>query len=151
MSAGIYQAALLKHHRAPQGYGKPDTFTMTCRGDNVLCGDTITVYLDGEGTLTDVHFEAEACAIVRASASMMVQHVVGLKREDALKAIGDVHALLTGANHEFTGDLVSLEALHKTPARLRCGMLPWETLRCALTGGKQTDTESDQRLVLQAD
>lgn len=95
-----------------------DDATVRAEGANPLCGDRIRVELRAEnGTIADAKFTADACALCIASASLLTEHVRGMP----VRGVADVelswlHASLDGA---------------PPPARLKCVVLPLETLHRA--------------------
>lgn len=134
----LYQAVLLEHHKTPRHYGALETRTHGAVAYNPLCGDRVEVHLhlDGAGRVAAVGFEAAACAICTASASMMAEAVSG--REVArLAALRErLEALLTrGAaadpDLEADGPLAALAGVADFPSRLRCARLPWEAAEAA--------------------
>ena len=65
----LYQEVILDHNRRPRNFGELDDANRTAEGYNPLCGDRITLQLTvAQGTIVDVAFEGEGCAISTASA-----------------------------------------------------------------------------------
>jgi nitrogen fixation protein NifU and related proteins len=130
MSDELYQRAILEHARRPAGL--PAGADRRASLDNPFCGDAITVAarLD-DGRIADVGYEAEGCAIAKASASMMLDAVRGL---DAA-AVDALFARLRRLHDGEAGSLGELDALSgvaRYPVRRRCATLAWEALREAL-------------------
>lgn len=142
----LYQDIILDHNKRPRYYGVLEGATHQAEGYNPLCGDKITVYLDiADDKVEDLNFECAACAICKASASMMTEALQGKSLEDAEALFNLVHRLLSGEIEtpelDREGELAALAGVRKFPARIKCASLPWHTYRAALTGQDQAATE----------
>ena len=81
-SRTLYQEVILDHNRKPRNFGAIEDATHRAEGHNPLCGDHISVTLDVDGDRVDaIAFQGEACAICKASASMMTVTVKGKTRD----------------------------------------------------------------------
>ena len=80
-----------------------------------------------------------ACAISQASADIMLGMIIGMKKEDALKTGETFMKMIRGeASEDEIESLEEASALRDIshmPARVKCAMLGWRTLKEAL-GGK---------------
>ena len=109
----LYQKILLDHYKNPRNSRRPHRVTHSCEGYNPLCGDRIIVYLTVEGGIVaDAAFEASACAVCTASASVMTEVVKG-EPTDRLQAVFDTfRAIVRGetisAAAAAPGDLAQL-------------------------------------------
>jgi nitrogen fixation NifU-like protein len=129
----LYQATILDHNKNPRHYGVLPSYTESREGYNSLCGDKLTFYLRLEGgKLTAATFECAACAICKASASILLEAAM----RDAFRDFSSLHAtglaLLDGAQAAADNemrDLNALSAIRDFPARLGCARLAWETLK----------------------
>ena len=91
--------------------------------------------LDGD-TIADGAFVGDGCAISQASTDIMLGMIVGRSREEALR-LGDLFLrMIRGeASEEEIDSLEEASALRDVshmPARVKCAMLGWRTLRKAL-------------------
>jgi nitrogen fixation NifU-like protein len=122
----------------------PQTANREARGNNPLCGDQLTVYLELEGgVVKDVGFQGSGCAISKASASLMTEAVKGRKAEQVEALFDRFHRLLTGeplpaADAEGLGKLAVFSGVREYPVRVKCATLPWHTVRAALRGDPTT-------------
>lgn len=158
--AELYQRVILQHNREPQNFGPLPQATHHASLHNALCGDQVLLHLrldptqepgDGEPPrIVQARFEGDGCALSRASASLLTQHVIGCTPQQALaqaaalrqflqpRRPGDVGADATAADAQPSepalGDLVALQGVRDVPSRLRCATLPWEALVHALQG-----------------
>ena len=133
----LYHEAILDHYRRPHGRGAlADPDTQATRA-NPLCGETmhVDVAMD-EDRVSEIRFECDACAIARASASLMTDYVSGRSRSEIVAFITRLKRFVTGSpsapDDPELGPLVALGIVRRTPARAACALLPWETLSEAL-------------------
>ena len=138
----LYQEILLEHNSKPRNYRKLDDATTSAEGYNPLCGDQYTLYLklDGE-VIEDIGFQGAGCAISKASASMLTQQIKGMKVEQAEVMFNEFHKMLTQPGAEVDTDLLdeleTLSGVSAYPARIKCAILVWHTLRAALEGKEE--------------
>ena len=135
----LYQEIILEHNKRPRNYGTLEAYTHKAEGYNPLCGDKITVFLHVQDErLVSVQFETAACAICKASASMMSESLHGKSLDEAREIDARVEQLLNSeveANLESEGEIAALAGVRKFPARVKCASLPWHTFKSALKDG----------------
>jgi nitrogen fixation NifU-like protein len=142
----LYRDIVLEHTRHPRNSRRPAAWDREAEGHNTLCGDKLRVYLRlGQDKLAEVAFEASACAIATASASLMTEALRGRDEAGARRAIDEFLGVLKGSRPgPLPGELQALEGVREYPSRVRCATLPWETLRAALDARAETvTTEQD--------
>ena len=138
----LYQDVLMDHNRRPRNFQKLDDANRSAEGFNPLCGDQVTLYLkvDHDDKIEDIGFQGVGCAISKASASMMTDVVKGLSIKDAEAIFDSFRHMLT--NEEYDADLLGdaeiLSGVSKYPARIKCAVLSWHTLKSALDGADDT-------------
>lgn len=143
----LYQEILLEHNSKPRNFRKLEDASSTAEGYNPLCGDQITLYLKlADGVVTDVGFQGVGCAISRASASMMTQSIKGKSLDEANGIFNAFHEMITHPDtepdYDTLGDLETLSGVNEYPTRIKCAILPWHTMRSALSNdGKTVTTE----------
>jgi nitrogen fixation NifU-like protein len=137
----LYQQVILDHNRKPRNFRVLDGANHRAEGYNPLCGDQITLYLNVEdGVIKDAAFQGKGCAISKASASLMTAGVIGKRVDEADALFQRVHAMLTSdsSHGDNTGDgvgkLAVFSGVREFPSRIKCAVLPWHTLRAALSG-----------------
>ena len=80
----LYQQVILDHNRAPRNFKQLDAPNRVARGDNPLCGDKLTLFVDVEGDVVkDIGFQGSGCAISKASTSLMTSAVKGKTIDEA--------------------------------------------------------------------
>ena len=135
----LYQQVIIEHNRKPKNFRKLEHPTHSAEGYNPLCGDHLHVYLqvNSNGTIDDVTFEGEGCAISKASASMMTQSLKGKSVIQAKELFKEFHQLVSGKlnpdkdpNH--LGKLSIFSGIWHFPARVKCASLSWHTMKGAL-------------------
>ena len=134
MDNELYQAVLLQHSKQPRNFGPLENPTHAADGHNALCGDEISVALQIEnGTVAEAKFTGSACAICTASASIMTGEVKGLTCE-AAHTLAKIFRLLAkdGTGPDVPKKLEVLGGVHQFPQRVKCAVLPWETLVSAM-------------------
>ena len=130
----LYKEAILEHYKRPRNRGEIENATVREEGLNPSCGDELELSLVVEnGTLTDIKFVGEGCAISQSSASMMSEAVKGKTLEEVLGMSEQFRAMLQGEPPSSDlGDLQMLQGVSKLHARVKCAALPWVTLERAL-------------------
>jgi len=126
---------ILDHYQNPRNHGRLDTPTLANRGHNPLCGDEIELSVaiaEPDGRISDIAFTGRGCSISQASASMMTELIKGQTLADAEGAVqrftqqmGDRQP----APAELQDELDALQGVKRYPARVKCALLPWTTLR----------------------
>lgn len=133
----LYRGPLLEHARRPRNAALPTGAHGQGRGDNPLCGDRLDVAVRLAGdTVEEAGFTGLACAVTRASASLMTEAVRG-------RTIADGHALAQRVQRLLDdpqappdaslGELCTLADVAAYPSRHQCALLPWSALRAALS------------------
>jgi nitrogen fixation NifU-like protein len=142
LSDDLYRETILDHYHQPRNHGVIASPTAQVEGVNPLCGDELTLYLtvSDEGKIDDVKLTAHGCSINMASGSMMSEAILGQSVERAREIVESFKQMMLtkGETPELEGDLEDLEALRgvkKYPVRIKCALLPWNTLLEGLDGG----------------
>lgn len=136
----LYRELILDHAKRPRHFGILEGATHTAQGINPLCGDKLNMYftLDGEGRIADARFEGSGCAISVASASLLMETVIGLDVERALEYFAAMVERLTDGGEADAepdidfGKLRALEGVRDYPSRVKCATLAWHALNSAL-------------------
>ena len=123
-----------------------DSPTFCLEGVNPSCGDQITLQmkLDQNNVITDASFTGSGCAISQASVDMMADLVIGKTKEEALKLADIFDHMIKGEvseeDLEKLDEAAALQDISHMPARVKCAMLGWRTLKEML--GQPLETKS---------
>ena len=132
----LYQDIILDHSKNPHNFGVLDQYTCTAEGNNPLCGDSLTVYVNIENNIiSDVSYKARGCAISIASASIMSDTIKGKTLEEVNILFDKFHRLCTGQTVEDDDDteiLKVLSGVSKFPTRVKCATMSWHAMRKAV-------------------
>lgn len=108
------------------------------RGHNPNCGDDITLQLKFDGEkISDAAFVGNGCAISQASTSIMIDLIKGRKKEEALELV-DIFLKMIKSDINDREELKKLEDaivlknISHMPARVKCAVLAWHTLKEAI-------------------
>ena len=130
----FYNEILTEHNLRPaHKHDLPDA-NLVLEGVNHSCGDDIWLKLVMEdGRIRDGAFVGDGCAISQASADMMLDLVIGKTREEA-DGLADVFLrMIQGkASEEEMEQLQEASVLREVshmPARVKCAVLGWHTLK----------------------
>ena len=152
----LYQDVILDHGKNPRNLRQPEETTHRAHGHNPLCGDQLDVFLNlGEGGLiNDVSFEGRGCAISVASASLMTEVLRGKTEAQAKALFDNFHEMCAGDEDgdsnvpdlEMEDDVDRLQVLagvRQFPMRVKCATLAWHTMKAAMEGRREVNTEDE--------
>ena len=133
----FYNEILTEHNLNPEFKHDLSDADIVLEGVNPSCGDDIFLKLKLDGDIiADGAFVGDGCAISQASADIMLGMIIGKKKEDALK-LGDVFMKMIrgeASEEEIDGleEASALRDIAHMPARVKCAVLGWRTLKEAL-------------------
>ena len=133
----FYTEILTEHNVHPEfKHDLPDA-DIVLEGVNPSCGDDIWLKLRTDGdTIVDGAFIGDGCAISQASADIMLGMVIGRKKDEALQLGQTFMRMIQGeASEEEIESLEEASALRDIahmPARVKCAVLGWRTLKEAI-------------------
>ncbi len=130
----FYNAILTEHNLYPGHKYELSGATAQKDGVNPSCGDTIRLNLKiEEGVITDGSFVGDGCAISQASADIMLDMIIGKSREEAdnlaLIFLRMIRGEATKEEVESLEEAGAFEDVAHMPARVKCAVLGWHTLR----------------------
>ena len=133
----FYNEILTEHNIHPEfKHDLPDA-DIVLEGVNPSCGDDIWLKLKTDGdTIVDGAFAGDGCAISQASADIMLGMIIGRKKDEAVKLADTFMRMIKGeATEEEIESLEEASALRDIshmPARVKCAVLGWRTLKEAV-------------------
>lgn len=134
----LYTELILEHNQDKRNKRLLDVFTTSEHGHNPSCGDDLTLQIDvKDGVVADAAYTGSGCAISQASASMMIDIIKGKSVEEAYHLVdlflGMIKKEVTDDNElEALEDAIALKNISNMPARVKCAVLAWHTLKEAL-------------------
>jgi nitrogen fixation protein NifU and related proteins len=124
MEKPLYKEELLDHYRHPRNQGKLSSAHASFVVFNPSCGDEISMQICVEQNgISQIAFQGKGCVISQAAGSLLTEKVLG-------KALGEVEALTKK-------DMLDLVGCPLGPSRLRCALLPLDSLHEAVALYKQ--------------
>ena len=133
----FYNEILTEHNLHPaHKHDLPDA-NLVLEGVNPSCGDDIWLKLKVEdGVIRDGAFVGDGCAISQASADIMLDLVIGKKKEEAVELAGKFLNMIQGtADEKDLEDLDEasvLKDISHMPSRVKCAVLGWRTMNTLL-------------------
>ena len=116
----------------------PDPHNLQEHGHNPSCGDDITLQADIEnGIIKDAAYTGHGCAISQASTDIMIDLIKGKSVKEALRLVNLFLAMIKreetdDSKLEELDDAIALKNISNMPARVKCAVLAWHTLKDAL-------------------
>ena len=119
MSGALYGELIADHARNPRNRGVLDSPDVAHEGVNPLCGDRVRIELRvRSGRIEGMRFEAEACMVTVAAASILSELLSGVAVESA-RAIAE-------------SDVLTALRTELRPSRIGCALLPLQVMRGAV-------------------
>ncbi len=134
----LYTDLILEYNQDTTNKRKIADATKSEHGHNPSCGDDLTLEVKIENNvIVDAAYTGSGCAISQASAAMMVDLIKGKTVEEALHLVdlflGMIKKEVTDEEElEVLEDAIALQNISNMPARVKCAVLAWHTLKEAL-------------------
>ena len=134
----IYTTLIMEHSTSKHNRRKLEHADLSEKGHNPSCGDEITLEIKiNDDIIEDLAFTGQGCAISQASTSMMIDLIKGKSKEEALKLvetfIGMIKREIDDEEElEELEDAIVLKNISNMPARVKCAVLAWHTLKEAM-------------------
>ena len=134
----VYTELIMEHNKNSRNKHSLEEADLSEHGHNPSCGDDITLELKFEGDIiSDAAFTGSGCAISQASTSIMIDLITGKTIEEALELvetfIGMVKKEIDDQKElRKLKDAMALKNISNMPARVKCAVLSWHTLKEAL-------------------
>ena len=134
----VYTEVITEHSRCQENKHPLACATCCRKGHNPSCGDEITLELKVEdGIVQDAAFTGAGCAISQASTDIMIDLMRGKTVEEARNLTDKFMAMIkreVTAEDELEDleEAIALKNIANMPARVKCAVLAWRTLKEAL-------------------
>jgi len=143
----LYREILNEHNLNPSHKKPMDNPSLTLQGINPSCGDNITLNLKVEnGTISDGSYTGSGCAVSQASVDMMLDLIIGKDKDEALRLaaifMGMIKGTATPDDIEQLDEAAALQDIAHMPARVKCAVLGWRTMKEMLETGKSSGNGS---------
>ncbi|MCX7838574.1 MAG: SUF system NifU family Fe-S cluster assembly protein [Anaerolineae bacterium] len=117
----LYRELILDHYQHPHHHGEIPDADISYEDSNPLCGDKIRIYIKLKGNIVeDVKFTGKGCAISQASASMLMDELIG-------KSLDDIKKM----DKQFILDMLGIPL---GPTRIKCALLPLKVVKAGVYG-----------------
>lgn len=134
----IYTELIMEHSTSKHNKRKLENPDIHEKGHNPSCGDEITLELKlNNDIIEDLAFTGQGCAISQASTSIMIDLLKGKTIKKALNLtetfIGMIKREIKDDDELYElEDAMAFKNISNMPARVKCAVLAWHTLREAL-------------------
>lgn len=117
----LFREAIIDHYKHPRRKGHLDAPDVQYHDHNPFCGDEITIELKIEDDkVVDAAFDGHGCSISQATASMMMEEIVGVSTDE-----------LKTWDKEYILEMLGIEI---GPVRMKCALLPLKVLKASVWG-----------------
>ncbi len=117
----LYREQIIDHYQHPRNYGTLDNPDISYEEDNPVCGDHLHIDLRvKDGVVAEARFNGHGCSISQASASMLIESIIGKPLEEVRQI--DKQQIL-----EMLG-------IQLGPVRLKCALLSLKVLKAGAYG-----------------
>ena len=133
----FYNEILTEHNLRPEFKHDLENPDIVLEGVNPSCGDDVWLKLKLDGdTIVDGAFVGDGCAISQASADIMLGMIVGKSKDEALR-LGEIFMKMiqgeaTDEEIDSLEEASALKDIAHMPARVKCAVLGWRTLKEAI-------------------
>ncbi|MFW6000754.1 MAG: Fe-S cluster assembly sulfur transfer protein SufU [Halanaerobium sp.] len=134
----VYTELIMEHNKNSRNKKELDKPDISEHGHNPSCGDDITLELKlNDNYIEDAAFTGSGCAISQASTSIMIDLIKGKTIEEALDLVETFIAMIKKEIDDQQElrklkDAMALKNISNMPARVKCAVLSWHTLKEAL-------------------
>ena len=134
----IYTELIMEHNKSAHNKRELLDPDIKERGHNPSCGDDITLEIKiVDNIIVDASFVGIGCAISQASTSIMIDLIKGKTIEAALDLVETFIAMIKKEINneeelEKLEDAIVFQNISNMPARVKCAVLAWHTLKEAL-------------------
>jgi len=134
----IYTELIMEHNKNKLNRRHLDHADHIEKGHNPSCGDEIYLEIKyNKDVIEDLSFTGSGCAISQASTSMMIDLLKGKTISEASNLteifLGMIKREITSESElEELEDAAVLQNISNMPARVKCAVLAWHTLKASI-------------------
>lgn len=148
--ADLYRDVLLDYFRSPAHQGSLPDADFHSHGVNPICGDEVELTMTRKsGAIDKIRYAGHGCVISQASCAMMAEALEGRSVDRAQGLIGAFRDVMMSKAPwntlpEQLEAMEALEGVRKFPVRIKCALLPWNTLKLGLdaeASGKKEEAD----------
>jgi len=131
----IYTQLIMEHSTSKHNRRSIENPDLSEKGHNPSCGDEITLEIKVNGDIIeDLAFSGQGCAISQASTSMMIDLLKGKNKDEALELVDMFISMIKREiddeeKLEELEDAIVLKNISNMPARVKCAVLAWHTIK----------------------
>ena len=141
----VYNETILDHYKNSSHKIFIDSPDLEFDEFNPVCGDRVFLQIRlAGGKILKAGFLGEGCIITQASASMMIENLIGKTLDDAESTSFMVKQMMS-TNHSIKtfsdlGSLVELQSVKQIPIRIKCAVLAWSALEQCIDRYRKNQT-----------
>jgi nitrogen fixation protein NifU and related proteins len=130
MEDELYRQELLERYRGAGNKKRMLSPDIHSQDSNPLCGDHIEIFLrvDTDGKIKDATFDGNGCVISMASASILLEHLIGKNLKEAQELTRE--------------DILDMIGIALTPTRVKCAVLALSTIKKGIEENKLEEKRS---------
>lgn len=131
----IYSNIIMEHSMQACHKHELEKETCSAHGYNPNCGDDITLHIKlCDGRIEDMSFTGSGCAISQSSTDVMAEVLKGKTIVEAKELANIFVAMIdrktiTEEQKRLLKDAVAFQNISNMPARVKCAILAWKTLK----------------------
>lgn len=131
----LYTDIIMEHSTDTRHKHEIINETCSAHGHNPNCGDDITLHIKLDNDkIEDLTFSGSGCAISQSSTSVMIDTLKGKTIAEA-KQIANIFVkmidreLISVEEEKLLKEAVAFKNISNMPARVKCALLSWKTLK----------------------
>ena len=131
----IYTEIIMEHSANSPHKHLLEGETCFAHGHNPNCGDDITLHIKLlNGKIEDLSFSGSGCAISQSSTSVMIDTLKNKTMNEA-KNIANIFVKMIDREEilpeekKLLGEAIAFQNISNMPARVKCALLAWKTLK----------------------
>lgn len=130
MNEALYNRAIIEAARDKSHAGRLDNPASTATTDNPLCGDRVTLDLEGEaGRIVAIAHKTRGCLLTQAAASLLAAHALGRGVDEAAPLREAIRTYLDGTAEEPPfPELAILAPVRAVKSRHDCVTIAFDAL-----------------------